>query len=416
MQSPDRRSRRELGLSGGIPTAIAYAALALCTGLAGELWPRHAVGVVGVVLLMLFTSVVREMVGRKLVRCSDEQLATYHTRYSAMVLVQALLWSGFASAIVFVYGKTWTGLVAILVTGGILAGATASLTPNYFLMRVYIALINLPVALAMVSHGTRGEVAVALTLVLYSYFMLRIGARNSSRYHRLVSALGQLAKARSNSEQLAADLRHLAAAQQNAVERERLHLAREVHDDFGQLLTALKISLARLEKHIPQEEGLNRLSEINSLVDTTMAAARRISSSLRPPLLDELGLAPAIDRFLSESCQRAELDYRMDLASPLPILTPDQSLAAFRVCQEAVTNILRHSKARTVTVELAVCENYLSVRVSDDGVGMPPERSDSSSGLMGLKERLHLLGGELQVTSQVGTGTQISAFFPLQIS
>ena len=123
-------------------------------------------------------------------------------------------------------------------------------------MRVYIALINFPVALAMVSHGTRGEVAVALTLVLYSYFMIRIGAINSARY------------------KLASDLRHLAGAQQSAVERERLHLAREVHDDFGQLLTALKISLARLEKHIPQ------------VVETTMAAARRISKN--PPQLPRI--------------------------------------------------------------------------------------------------------------------------------
>ena len=106
MQSPDSRSRRELGLSGGTPIAIAYAALALCTGFAGELWPRHAGTVLSFVVLLLCTSLVREVIGRKLIRCSEQDLAYYHYRYSGMVLLQALLWSVFASTIVFVYAKS----------------------------------------------------------------------------------------------------------------------------------------------------------------------------------------------------------------------------------------------------------------------------------------------------------------------
>lgn len=413
VERSDLRTGRELGASGGAPTAVAYPVLSLCTGLAGNLWPDQAGPLLLVVGALVVVGIVRELAGSRLRAAPDDRVEWWGQRYSALVLLQATIWSTFTSGVVWIYGVDWTGLMALLTTAGVVAGSTSSLTPSFRLMRVYVIVLILPLAVALAHRPSRPQLTVAATLVTYCYFMIKVGRRNTDRYLSLSQTLVELEDSRRESEELAEELRRLSAAQQQAVERERLHLSREVHDDLGQLLTGLKISLARMEKTLENAAGLERLQECNDLVDATLGSVRRISSSLRPPLLDELGLFPAIDRFLNENLGRAQIGYQLKVAPGMQTLTSEQNLAAFRVCQEAVTNVVRHSQASTVTIEFSVVNAFLCLRIQDNGVGVNPQKVGSSLGLLGLRERLHLLGGEARLSSLPGSGTLLDAKFPL---
>ncbi|MBT9588095.1 sensor histidine kinase [bacterium] len=400
---------------------LAYPVLVLCTGLAGDVWARHWVLVILAALLLSFLGAFRNRVGTQMSSARTSRLPTLRRAYSALVLSQGLVWSAFTTSIVAAYGRSWTGLAAILFSVGIVAGSTASLTPSFAIMRAYIAVTILPTAIGLVGRGTPADLALGATLLTYFYFMCEVGRRNADRHKNLSQTLLRLEDAQDEADQhrqrwqdLAEQLRHLSARQLEAVEKERLHVAREVHDDLGQLLTALKISLARTEKLVVEDSLQTRLREMNELVDATMASVRRISGSLRPPLLDELGLVPALDRFLSESLQRAKLDYRLTVSEPMPNLSKDQSLAAFRICQEAITNVLRHSQARSVAVRIAARSGDFCIEVSDDGVGASIDPLKPALGLLGLRERVHLLGGKLTVISAPGQGTQLMARFPIQ--
>ena len=408
----EEQARRALASSGGLPIAVAYPMLTLCTGLAGDLWENHLTLLAAVIAGLVILGGFRELVGKGLRQAPSPQISAWRFRYSLSVLAQAAVWSTFSAGTVYHYGKSWTGLMACLVTAGITAGSTASLTPSFNLMRVYIPVIILPTALALISHQNPPEMIVGVTFLIYCLFMLSVGRRNHRRQSQLLSTLLDLQAARNDSERQALQLRQLSAQQLQAVENERLHLAREVHDDLGQLLTALKINLARLEK-VTDGAALERVHETNALVDHVMGAVRRIASSLRPPLLDELGLAAALDRFLSENCGRAGLDYRLEVPRSLPHLSSEQSLAAFRVCQEAFTNVLRHSGARHLQVALSLSGSELCIAVSDDGCGMDEQKRHSSLGLLGLQERVRLLGGQLKIHSQPGQGTLLEASFPV---
>lgn len=414
MVDVEEQARRGLASSGGLPIAVAYPILTLCTGLAGDLWENHLGVLGGVIAALVFLGGLREVVGQKLRQAATDRIDQWRFRYSLSVLAQALVWSLFSAVIVYFYGKSWTGLMACLVTAGITAGSTASLTPSFRLMRVYIPVIILPTAMALISHRNSSEMIVGVTFLIYCLFMLSVGRRNHLRQSQLLSTLLDLHAARDESEHQALQLRQLSAQQLKAVENERLHLAREVHDDLGQLLTALKINLARLER-VTDGAALERVHETNGLVDHVMGAVRRIAGSLRPPLLDELGLSAALDRFLSENCGRANLEYRLEVPRSLPTLTTDQSLAAFRVCQEAFTNVLRHAGARNLMVTLSWTQEELCITVSDDGCGMDQQKMHSSLGLLGLQERLRLLGGQLTIHSPPNQGTLLDARFPLSV-
>jgi signal transduction histidine kinase len=399
------QAERGLASSGGLPIALAYPILTLCTGLAGDLWDSHLTLLAGVIAMLVSLGGLREWLGKQLRECSVERLKVWRFRYVLCVLCQAAVWSAFSAGTVYFYGKSWTGLMACLVTAGITAGSTASLTPSFALMRVYIPVIILPTALSLIWRQQASEAIVGVTFLIYCLFMLSVGRRNHLR-------LLELQAARDESERQALQLRELSAQQLRAVESERLHLAREVHDDLGQLLTALKINLARLE-NVTDGAALDRVHETNGLVDQVMGAVRRIAGSLRPPLLDELGLASALDRFLSENCQRANLKYRLEISRSLPQLNSEQSLAAFRVCQEAFTNVLRHAGASQIEVALSWTGAAIKITVSDDGCGMDDEKMrDGSLGILGLQERVRLLGGQLEIGPRQPAGTQLEATFP----
>jgi signal transduction histidine kinase len=197
---------------------------------------------------------------------------------------------------------------------------------------------------------------------------------------------------------------------EGAKEEERRALAHELHDEMGQSLTALKLRLQMLGKTRPAE-----VKDLLDLIDDLIARVRRVSLDLRPPLLDEVGLGPALRRYLEAQSELSGLPitFREAMEGRLPA---ELEIGAFRLVQEAVTNTLRHAAATRVNVEVARQGEVLHLEVRDDGRGFDVEaaRRGSHFGLVGMRERLRGLGGTLDLRSAPGAGTVVAARLPLR--
>ena len=201
-------------------------------------------------------------------------------------------------------------------------------------------------------------------------------------------------------------------------EEERRHLARELHDEIGQTLTAAKINLKIIAPDAPARIS-GRLDDSIQLLDRLLRQVRELSLDLRPPLLDELGLVPTLRWLVDQQAQRAGLRVTFTANVDGLEINPDIQTACFRVAQEAITNVVRHSGGGNVAVELQGEAERLTLRVSDDGAGFDPAviqqrtTQDFTLGLVSMKERALLLGGGFEVQSVPGQGTEIRAWFPL---
>jgi two-component system sensor histidine kinase UhpB len=212
-------------------------------------------------------------------------------------------------------------------------------------------------------------------------------------------------------EQLSA----LAAHVESVKEQERLHLAREVHDDLGGNLTTIKIGLSWLMRHLPPEQPLlmERTAYLDSVVDQTFEAAHRIASNLRPAALD-FGIVSAITWQLQRFGRNTDIAYKISTPDePIP-LEPDAAIAAFRIVQEALTNVAKHARATRVKLTLAREPDSLRITLIDNGRGLQPVRgAHHGFGILGMTERAAALGGELTVQPAKRQGTQVSLRIPL---
>lgn len=220
-----------------------------------------------------------------------------------------------------------------------------------------------------------------------------------------------------------AELRSLAGHLESAREAERTRIAREIHDEFGQLLTGFKIDLAWLEKRIaaqpetPREALLEKVQAMTSLLGNMVLCVRRISAELRPGVLDDLGLAAAVEwqtkdfqrRTGIKATVKAELSER-----PLP---REIATALFRVLQESLTNVARHAEAKSVRVKLAEQDGRIVLQIKDDGRGISETELTKSGafGLMGMRERILPFHGQCEIEGQPGRGTTVSVFVPLDL-
>lgn len=209
-------------------------------------------------------------------------------------------------------------------------------------------------------------------------------------------------------------LRALAAYQEELLEQERKHIAGEVHDEMGQLMTALKMDLSLMRLRFGENpQLLAMIDEMRSLVDRTINVVRQVASNLRPAVLDH-GLAPAIEWLAADFAKRGTVRCRLDVSGSftLPEL---QSTAVFRVVQESLTNVTRHAQAREVAISLHSSGQQLQVVVHDDGIGFDPAvvGKGRGFGLFGMRERLLALGGRLRIASAPGQGTTVIIKLPL---
>jgi signal transduction histidine kinase len=213
-------------------------------------------------------------------------------------------------------------------------------------------------------------------------------------------------------------LRALAARLISIREEERARIAREIHDELGQVLTGLKMDVTWLARQLAGSERqfVEKAEAMCRLVDSTMHLIRRISTGLRPEILDEMGLVAAFEWQANEFQKRTGMRCRLRL--PEARLDPDReiSTAIFRIFQEILTNIARHAKASSVEVDLSVSDELLTLRVADDGIGISASqiRGRESLGLLGMRERAQLFGGEVKIQGAAGRGTTVSVSIPLQ--
>jgi signal transduction histidine kinase len=231
---------------------------------------------------------------------------------------------------------------------------------------------------------------------------------------QLAAALEQMRKALAQDELLGRLLRKVIAAQ----EEERKRLARELHDETLQQLTALGMQLDLIGGSQKPAEPPGRLAEARNLVGQMVDDLHRVIYDLRPSILDDLGLLPAIHWYAERLSSRGVAVQFEFPEAPLD-LTPEARIAVYRVVQEALSNVERHAHAETVLVACNVSPTELSIEIEDDGIGFDPEEmrqpreSGQGLGLLGMRERLALLGGTCSVESHVGQGTRVVIRLPL---
>jgi PAS domain S-box-containing protein len=212
------------------------------------------------------------------------------------------------------------------------------------------------------------------------------------------------------------ELRQLADHLQSAREDERMSIARGIHDEMAQSLTAQKIDMVRLKSRLPQDDAfLTSLAEdILQSINQTIDSVQRILMELRPALLDDLGLLAAIEWQVEQFQLRTDIQCHLTLPDEEPKLTSKERTALFRIMQEALLNILRHSGATVMKLELFVDGPWLSMNISDNGKGVSElDVSGSHSfGLMGMRERAHIFGGLVTIKGEDGKGTTVSTRIP----
>jgi two-component system sensor histidine kinase UhpB len=204
-----------------------------------------------------------------------------------------------------------------------------------------------------------------------------------------------------------------------AQEEERARVSRDLHDGLGQMLTALRLELDWLGKRSKQDSaspGLD-LTQATSLLDTSVQELRGICKGMRPPLLDDLGLEPALAQLIEEFEERASVrvDLAVDLGEQVELISSETALCVYRVVQEALTNAHRHAEASEVSVSLVCRGSLLVASIYDDGKGFDVAESGERGGfgLAGMRERARLVNGSLEVRSELRQGTRIELRIPL---
>jgi len=225
-------------------------------------------------------------------------------------------------------------------------------------------------------------------------------------------------KAKDELEHSREQMQNLTAHLQSVREKERTRIARELHDELGQLLTALNTDLILLRKDIPGKEAslLDKTESMSRLVDMTMTTVKRIYMDLRPGMLDHLGLAVAIGWQAGEFQKRTGITCRVIVDPDDLNLDPDLSTTIFRIFQETLTNISRHAEATRASVRLKATKSAVHLLVRDNGKGITEEQvsKPDSFGLLGIRERARFWGGDVRISGETGRGTTIRIHFPLQ--
>lgn len=212
-------------------------------------------------------------------------------------------------------------------------------------------------------------------------------------------------------------LRELSSHIENIKENERMRIAREIHDDIGVLLTALKMDLAWLTQRLPK--GNSKLSDkahsMNDLLDTAGVSANNLIHSLRPGFLDCFGLTAAIEIEAQEFTKRTGTPCKISKPDNAIELDEEQSITLFRVFQETINNIMKHASAKQVTIEIIHDNNCIELIVSDNGKGFDSKDryKPRSFGLRGIQERIGQMGGTVAIASQIGKGSRIEVCIPL---
>jgi signal transduction histidine kinase len=211
------------------------------------------------------------------------------------------------------------------------------------------------------------------------------------------------------------ELRELLSRLETTREEERSRIAREVHDQIGQELTAQRLTLAIAEECVDGEPTTARkkLAEMRGLLDQMMGTVRALIADLRPWILHDLGLGEAARWLARRTEELSGLRCELSLSGDPAALDPARSTAAFRILQESLNNVTKHAQATTVAIDITTTASLLVLRVQDDGIGPREQPSQRGFGLLGMRERAHALGGELSLRGLAEGGTEVTCRLPL---
>lgn len=298
----------------------------------------------------------------------------------------------------------WYGLV------GQLFVKQSRLPPSTFLNEeLFLSWFGFPVQLLRASLA----IIVAISMIR---FMRSFDEEIERQIRELRDA--QLREAQKREELRGKLLNQVVAAQ----ESERQRIARELHDDTGQTLTAIGLGLRGVARMISKSDGKARsnLRQLESMTSTALNEIQRIISNLRPAHLDDLGLAAAIRWFLNDVRNHTDVDIHFNIEGDEYPVNDSIKIAIYRVVQEATTNVLRHASAKNYYVDLTYGDDEMQIITSDDGVGIDPmilnRQATQTWGLAGMQERVSLLEGQFRIDSSRGLGTKITISIPYQTS
>jgi signal transduction histidine kinase len=241
----------------------------------------------------------------------------------------------------------------------------------------------------------------------------------AERTSRLKEEASEHLKAKTEITKQSNELRRLTQRIQTIKDEENIKIAREIHDELGQSLTAINLELMWIsKKYSNQADIVSRMSALSEIVNDTIKTIRKISSSLRPRLLDQLGIFAAIRAHALDFSRRTGIECIIELPDVQDDLDPLMSTSLFRIYQEAVTNIARHSAATKAEVIVRLHEDKLHMIIKDNGVGLTSTNGKSAKemtlGILGMKERTKILDGELIMNSTNGSGTEIILIIPIK--
>ncbi|MFM0080703.1 PAS domain S-box protein [Paraburkholderia sediminicola] len=237
-------------------------------------------------------------------------------------------------------------------------------------------------------------------------------------YTVMLRDITERVKAENAQRQSREELRELSANLQKVREEEKTRIARELHDDLGQQLTALKMDISSVEQELEttaEPRLLQQLCGMRRLIDATVASVRRIAADLRPVMLDDLGLIPAIEWLANDFTNRYGIDVERRIEVGDTSFTPNGATTLFRIVQEALTNVARHAEATLVTLTVRVEGGVCVLRIADNGQGAnrSPASAEKSFGLLGIRERAHMLGGTVDIHTSNGNGFALTVTFPV---
>jgi signal transduction histidine kinase len=237
--------------------------------------------------------------------------------------------------------------------------------------------------------------------------------KNAALHREIAERRAAEQQVRESEERLRALASHFISMR----EEERTHMAREIHDELGQVLTALKMDVAWLARHLTDADLLAKTDSMCQLVDDTMRTVRRISGGLRPEVLDDMGLVSAIAWQTTEFQKRTGMRCRTVLPPDTTVFDKDLSTTFFRIFQEILTNVARHAHATRLDVELRQGLDRLVLEVVDNGVGIVLREANgkASLGLLGMRERALRLGGTVEIEGERGHGTRVRVSIPLPV-
>ncbi len=250
-------------------------------------------------------------------------------------------------------------------------------------------------------------------------FPVEISARllSDGRFQSFIRDISERKKTKEELHEMNSRLRSLTAHIQNAREEERKYIAREIHDELGQLLTGLKIDISWMNKRQGlSAELLNKTEEMLQLTDRTIQSVRKIATELRPGILDDLGLYEAIIWQANEFQNKTGIKCKVEGEIVRTDYSPEQNITAFRILQESLTNVMRHANANHVIINLEENNDFLTLEIIDDGKGIETENraEQKSLGIMGMNERASIIGGELYINSNPLTGTTVIVKIPFK--